>query len=92
MENIGLVIGILSGWSVAGLIIMGVATSIAQEEYPNGALAKAEGLEFFNPKHLYKHNKLNWFGVAMLTLFYNLICPIGSICYWFYKLCTVGRK
>lgn len=91
MENIGLVIGILGLWSLVGLIIMGIANGIALDEYPCGALAKAKGFEFFNPKHLYKYNRLNWFGVAMLTLFYNLICPIGSICYWFYKLCTVGR-
>ena len=92
MENIGWVITILSIWSLAGLIIMGIANSIASDEYTNGALANAKGFEFFNPKHLYKHNRLNWFGVAMLTLFYNLISPISSICYWFYKLCTVGRK
>ena len=47
--------------------------------------------ERMNPVFLYEHNRVNWFGAAMLGLFANLLCPIGTIIYWFYKLCTVGR-
>jgi len=47
--------------------------------------------ERMNPVFLYEHSRVNWFGAAMLALFANLLCPIGTIIYWFYKLCTVGR-
>lgn len=46
-----------------------------------------------NPFNVYKYHKsLNWFGTLLVTLLYNIMCPVGTICYWFYKLCTVGRK
>lgn len=51
-----------------------------------------EGFEYVNPIWIYNHYHVNYFGAAMIFIFYNLLCPIGSICYWFYKLCTVGRK
>jgi len=49
--------------------------------------------EYLNPLFLYDyHSKLNWFGTICLALFYNLLCPLITIAYWFYKLCTVGRR
>lgn len=45
-----------------------------------------------NPIHNYKRWKMNWFGVIFFTALINIVFPIYSICYWFYKLCTVGRK
>lgn len=48
--------------------------------------------EKLNPRYIYSNYRLNWFGTIMLFLFGNLLCPIGSIIYWFYKLCTVGRR
>ena len=49
--------------------------------------------EYLNPLFLYNyHSNLNWFGVICLALFYNLLCPLVTIVYWFCKLCTVGRK
>lgn len=50
------------------------------------------GFQFVNPIWIYRHHGVNVFGVIILTILFNLICPIGSICYWFYKLCTVGRR
>ena len=35
---------------------------------------------------------VNYFGAGFLALLINLICPIASLGYWFYKLCTVGRR
>ena len=87
-----ILIFVFLGWSVGGLLILGIAQSIAQDEYPTGALAHADGFQFFNPEHIYKHNRLNVFGTIMLTIFYNLLSPGVALCYWFYKLCTVGRK
>ena len=47
----------------------------------------------FNPVLNYKRwKKLNWFGVILFTTILNLICPVLSIGFWFFKLCTVGRK
>lgn len=50
-------------------------------------------LNIFNPvKNYERWTNLNWFGVAFFTLVLNIICPVLAACYWFWKLCTVGRK
>ena len=51
-----------------------------------------ENFEAFNPKWIYDNFSVNWFGCILLTLIVNLACPIGSIGYWFYKLCAIGRR
>ena len=49
--------------------------------------------ELCNPYWAYKYyKKLNWFGAIILSLFYSALCPIGAVCYWFHKLCIIGRK
>ena len=45
-----------------------------------------------NPYYSYRYYSVNWFGAIMLSLLYTAFCPVGALCYWFYKLCTVGRK
>ena len=60
-----------------------------------GAVATAfntQGFEFVNPMWIYNRYNVNIIGVLVLTIIINLICPIGSIIYWFYKLCTIGRR
>ena len=53
----------------------------------------ADGWELCNPYYSYKYYKsVNWFGAIMLSLLYTALCPIGAVCYWVYKLCTVGRR
>lgn len=52
----------------------------------------SEGLEFVNPIWLYKKYKVNWFGAGVITIIFNILCLPFSCCYWFCKLCTVGRK
>ena len=47
---------------------------------------------FVNPKVIYNYLKVNWFGVWLLAIICNILCPIVAIVYWFYKICTVGRK
>ena len=49
-------------------------------------------LSIVNPACIYKHLKVNWFGAIVLATICGLICPIATIGYWFYKLCTVGRR
>lgn len=50
------------------------------------------GLCFCNPKWIYRHTKTNWFGTTLLTILANVIFGPTALCYWFYKLCTVGRR
>ena len=50
------------------------------------------GLCFCNPKWIYNHTKTNWFGTICLTILVNAIFGPTALCYWFYKLCTVGRR
>lgn len=50
------------------------------------------GFAWLNPRFIYRHVKVNWFGAAFLALIANIALPIIAIVYWFYKLCTVGRK
>jgi hypothetical protein len=53
----------------------------------------ADGWELCNPYYAYQYHKsVNWFGAIMLSLVYTVLCPVGAVCYWVYKLCTVGRR
>lgn len=74
-------------WSAIGAFILVTAHVVEC----NGAISMAVGWEFVNPIHIYKYNHVNWFGALIVALIYNALCPIGSVIYWFYKLCTVGR-
>lgn len=51
---------------------------------------------FLNPLWLWQSYKVNAFGLVLLTLLFNLICPVVTIVYWTVKLikwsCTAGRK
>ena len=50
------------------------------------------GLCFCNPKWIYNHTKTNWFGTTCLAIFANVALGPAALCYWFYKLCVVGRR
>lgn len=50
------------------------------------------GVCFCNPKWIYDHTKTNWFGTVFLTILANVALGPSAICYWFYKLCTIGRR
>ncbi len=70
-------------WNILGLCPCGIWIS---NKYP-------DGWELCNPYYSYKyHESVNWFGAIVLSLLYAAFCPIGALCYWFYKLCTIGRK
>lgn len=81
---------LLITWSVIGGFILGITSALAHG--CNGAIGQAIGWEFVNPCFVYKHNGVNWFGAALVALFYNMLCPLGALGYWFYKLCVVGRR
>ena len=52
--------------------------------------------DMYNPVWLYEHYNVNYFGAAMLTIIFNLLCPIASILSWLYIILkfvfTAGRK
>lgn len=50
------------------------------------------GLDFLQPDIIYHNTKLNYFGVGVVCLILNLFFLPMALCYWFYKLCTVGRR
>ena len=60
--------------------------------YIEVSIADGAGLCFCNPKWIYNHTKTNWFGTALLTILANVAFGPAALCYWFYKLCTVGRR
>lgn len=50
-------------------------------------------LSILNPIRNYNEwSKINWFGISVITIILNIICLPYAICYWIYKLFTVGRK
>ena len=57
-----------------------------------GVIDEFNDFSYVNPIKIYKTYRVNYFGAALICIIYNLLCPIGSIGYWFYKLCTFGRK
>ena len=86
MTIIELLIITLIAWSAIGSLIVvgiGMGTDFGLYSY---------GLQMFNPIYIYEHVQVNYFGTFLVTLFMNALCPIASFCYWFYKLCTVGRR
>ena len=83
-------VGILFFWNSIGLFIVAICLSSRRSE--DGAMGHADGMEFVNPIHVHKYNEVNWFGAIVVATLYGFICPIATIGYWFYKLCTVGRK
>lgn len=76
-------------WSVVGALFF---FPIMSFYCSNGAVGKAEGIEFVNPAFVHKHNKVNWFGAFIVATLYGLISPFATMGYWIYKLCTVGRR
>lgn len=79
--SIGMFVVLIIAWSVFGFVLANIFI------YSEGL-----GFEYVNPIWIYKTFRVNYFGAAVCCILFNLLSPIGSICYWFYKLCTVGRK
>ena len=71
---------------IAGLLVLNmvILSEVLNEEtsYEN----------LLNPIVIYRNHKVNIFGCIVLTLLGNIaFCPAAPF-YWFYKLCTVGRR
>lgn len=50
------------------------------------------GLQWVNPIIIYNNVSINWFGCIVLTILAHIAAGPWVVFYWFYKLCTVGRK
>ena len=50
------------------------------------------GLQWINPIVIYNNVHVNWFGCIVLTILAHIIAGPWACLYWFYKICTVGRK
>ena len=80
-------------WSLLGYIISDFVLYIYKDEQiRRGEMNGIEGLEYLNPTWLYQNFRVNYFGTVLLTVFHNLLCPVGSVYYWSKKICTVGRN
>ena len=53
---------------------------------------QTDSVKYLNPVYLYRRFRVNWFGLAVLTIVLNVLIAPVALCYWFYKLCTVGRR
>lgn len=74
-------------WNLCGFIMISCYFGLI------GRAKYIRGYNFVNPFWVYKHfTKLNIFGTFWVTLLFNVACPIGTVIYWFSKMCTVGRK
>lgn len=85
--DIGDLILILIGWQVVGFLI--IVWAIFKIKW----CCEVDSLAIVNPCVVYSYNKeVNWFGAVVLAFVFTALCPVGAVGYWFYKLCTVGRK
>ena len=80
-------IAILIVWNLfGGLMLLILSVNRSFPEYP------AEMLRY---EWLYDEFNVNAFGCTMLTILFNSLCPVYTICYWFFKtmkyIFTVGR-
>lgn len=73
-------------WHIAGLVFTLIIGSNAEH------VRLSSGMEYVNPVFIYSNVKVNAFGAIVLALVYHVFLPIPAVCYWFYKLCTFGRK
>lgn len=79
-------------WLVILIIVWSVLGGAMTREMSDIIKWNTSGFEYLNPCWIYKHYQVNWLGCILLFLWYSLLCPLGLIIYWFYKLCTIGRK
>lgn len=76
-------------WNFAGALLFLLSMSLI---HPCDDETAEIVMDELNPVWQYKTCKVNWFGAIFLSIIWNLMCPIISIGYWFYKLCVMRRK
>ena len=71
-------------WNIIGGIVFSAIAS-------NYGINKPD-YHILSPAHIYDIHLVNAFGAVLIAIVYNILCPAITVAYWFYKLCTVGRK
>ena len=80
-------------WSFLGYIVSDFIMYCCKEEaIRRGEMSNIEGFEYLSPIWIYRNFKVNYLGMALLTILHNALCPLGAAYYWCIKACTVGRK
>ena len=79
-------------WILIGLFIWSIVGYAMTYNMSDIIRWETSGFEYLNPCWIYRHYQVNWLGCILLFLWYSSLCPFGLVIYWFYKLCTVGRK
>lgn len=88
MSALELIISIGFVWNFIGGFILFLCVGSS-----SGWMGEVDSWAIVNPFVVYKYcTDVNGFGAIVIATFFTLICPIGALIYWFYKLCTVGRK
>lgn len=87
--EIFILVGIM--WNFFGLVIIGGLSGNRASP-----ICYCDGCEFMHYWWLYNAYEFNHFGTTVLFLWFNLLCPIATICHWIYyglhKLFTIGRR
>lgn len=85
---IGYIITILIVWNLVGVFIMTVLTACLSRPWCTDNI--------LNPIWIYNRWELNYFGVGLVCVLFNILCPIWTVCVWTVKflkfICTVGRR
>lgn len=76
-------VGIIVVYSILALMLFLVIAFCSEFTY---------GLQWVNPIVIYDNVPVNWFGCIVLTILAHIAAGPWVVFYWFYKLCTVGRK
>ena len=78
-----LILSILIGTDVGlNAVILGIVTADNWDIIP----------EMLDPIVVYKNKKVNYFGCFVIVFIHHILFLPIAIGYWFYKLCTIGRK
>ena len=88
MSTVEIIVLSLVVWHVIGAFIL-IPIMLRDDTYWNDYYIE---IDVLNPIYIYQHTSCNIFGTIFLTILVNLLCPTATICYWGYKLCTVGRR
>lgn len=85
---VGDTITILVMWNMIGAVLMLIMTV--------GVSSPGTFANILSPIWIYDRWRLNYFGVVLVCILLNLLCPIWTICVWTVKslkfICTVGRR